>query len=91
EKGETQAAVDVTVVLVAGNTPEFVIGLYGALRAGAIVAPVNPRSARPELEHFLADTEARMLLVDPTVGEGVQALAAADSGPAQLLALGALD
>lgn len=79
------------VVLVAGNTPEFVIGLYGALRAGAIVAPVNPRSARPELEHFLADTEARMLLVDPTVGEGVQALAAADSGPAQLLALGALD
>lgn len=79
------------VVLVAGNTPEFVIGLYGALRAGAIVAPVNPRSARPELEHFLADTEARMLLVDPTVGEGVQALAAADSGSAQLLALGALD
>ncbi|MGW5852960.1 MULTISPECIES: class I adenylate-forming enzyme family protein [Micrococcus] len=81
------------VVLVAGNTMAFVVGVYGALRAGAIAVPVNPRSAAPELRHFLADTESSMVLVDPAAGDGVRALQADDGGlgTATALALGELD
>ncbi|MDX2340155.1 AMP-binding protein [Micrococcus sp. M4NT] len=81
------------VVLVAGNTMAFVVGIYGALRAGAIAVPVNPRSAAPELRHFLADTESSMVLVDPAAGDGVRALQADDGGlgTATALGLGELD
>src|SRR5690625_3712607 len=30
------------IALVAGNSPYFIIGLYGALRLGLVVIPINP-------------------------------------------------
>ncbi len=37
------------VGLILGNTPHFIIGLYGALRAGATVIPINPIYTPDEL------------------------------------------
>jgi acyl-CoA synthetase (AMP-forming)/AMP-acid ligase II len=53
------------VALMAANSDRFVLAFYGALRAGAIVAPVNPAAAAPELAHVLDDSGARVLLADP--------------------------
>jgi len=45
------------------NCPQFVIGYYGALRLGAIVAPFNPLYAAREVEHQLQDSGAETMLV----------------------------
>lgn len=52
------------VALVSANSDRFVVAFYAALRAGAIVVPVNPALAVPELEHVLADAECRLALAD---------------------------
>src|SRR6058998_1498882 len=51
------------VALVLPNTPQFVIAFYGALRAGAIVVPCNPRYTAPELQRQLADSGATAVVV----------------------------
>ena len=51
------------VALVLPNTPQYVIAFYGALRAGAIVVPCNPRYTPPELQHQLADSGATVVVV----------------------------
>src|SRR5436309_8641601 len=52
------------VALLAGNVPEFVYGLYGALRLGAIACPLNVMLTPEELEHILTDCGAKMAIVD---------------------------
>src|SRR3989441_2597381 len=49
--------------LVLANTPQFVIAFYGALRAGAVIVPCNPRYTVPELQHQLADSGATVVVV----------------------------
>ena len=44
------------------NIPQAVIGLYGALMAGAVAVLVNPLSDRQELARQLADSGAEMVL-----------------------------
>jgi long-chain acyl-CoA synthetase len=44
------------------NCPQFVIGYYGALKAGAVVVNLNPQSDAEELKHHLEDSGARALL-----------------------------
>jgi long-chain acyl-CoA synthetase len=51
------------VALFAANCPQYVIGYYGALRAGAIVVAFNPLYAAPEVEHQLKDSGAETMLV----------------------------
>jgi long-chain acyl-CoA synthetase len=51
------------VALVLPNTPQFVIAFYGALRAGAVVVPCNPLYTVPELQHQLADSGAKVVVV----------------------------
>src|SRR5437899_4846063 len=51
------------VALVLPNTPQYVIAFYGALRAGAVVVPCNPRYTPPELQHQLADSGATVVVV----------------------------
>src|SRR5256885_14090388 len=48
---------------VLANTPQFVIAFYGALRAGAVIVPCNPRYTAPELQHQLADSGATVVVV----------------------------
>ncbi len=67
------------VMLFMQNCPQFIIGFYAILRAGAMVVPVNPMNLVDELRHQATDCEARVILcgqeVFPTVrgllGEGL--------------------
>ncbi len=50
------------MALLLPNCPQFVIGYYGALKAGAVVVNLNPLSDANELKHHLADSGARAIL-----------------------------
>ena len=43
------------------NVPQFPIIYYGALRAGAIVVPMNPLLKEREVEYYLSDSGAKVL------------------------------
>ena len=66
------------VMIAAGNSIEFVAAYLGALRAGMVVVPVNPRSATGELMRSIADSGSRMVIADAatisTVREAVGGL-----------------
>jgi len=44
------------------NVPQFPIAYYGALKAGAIVVPMNVLLKAPEVNFYLADSEAKILI-----------------------------
>ncbi|WP_028847516.1 class I adenylate-forming enzyme family protein [Thermocrispum agreste] len=79
--------------LMAGNSDRFVLAFYAAARLGAIIVPVNPASAAPELHYLLEDSGARILAFDPATEKAVRA--AVDDGlPAttqHVLSLGGVD
>lgn len=50
------------VALYLPNCPQYLIGYFGALRAGAIVVPCNPLYVARELEHQLNDAGATIIL-----------------------------
>ena len=54
------------VVVALANRVELVAAYLGALRAGLVVVPVNPRSATGELVRMLADCGARAVFADET-------------------------
>lgn len=53
------------VVLMLPNSPQFLIAYYGLLKAGAVVVPINPLSVERELQFFLTDTGAEVILTIP--------------------------
>jgi long-chain acyl-CoA synthetase len=61
------------VMVAAGNSVEFVAAYLGALRAGMVVVPVNPRSATGELIRVLADSGTRMVIADSSTIATVRA------------------
>jgi fatty-acyl-CoA synthase len=50
------------VLLYAQNGPHFIVAYYGILRADAVVVPVNPMNLTEELEHYVEDAGARVLV-----------------------------
>src|SRR5712691_2572780 len=52
------------VALVAGNVPEFVSSLYGALRTGAVVCPLNVLLTPEEMGYILADARAKVAITE---------------------------
>ncbi|MCC5859448.1 MAG: long-chain fatty acid--CoA ligase [Ectothiorhodospiraceae bacterium] len=62
------------VLLYMQNAPQFVIGYYGILGAGAVVVPVNPMNLRGELEHYLDDTGAGTALVSQELFDNIRPL-----------------
>jgi long-chain acyl-CoA synthetase len=50
------------IALLLGNSPHFVIGLYGALRAGATVIPINPIYTPDEIGYILNDADAKVVV-----------------------------
>lgn len=46
------------IALILPSCPEFVVALFAAARLGAIVVPLNPRLAQPELQYMLRHSEA---------------------------------
>src|SRR5438067_7944954 len=50
------------VALYLQNIPQFLIGMYGAWKVGAIVVPCNPMFKQHELEYHLNDSGAKALI-----------------------------
>ncbi|MGW4851727.1 long-chain-fatty-acid--CoA ligase [Streptomyces sp. NPDC004288] len=66
------------VALMLPNVPEFVVLYYGALRAGAVVVPMNPLLKTRETEFHLTDSGAvRLFEWHQAPGEGAGGAAAA--------------
>ena len=59
-----------------GNTPDFPVAYFGALRAGLVAVPVNTGYTRPELAHALSDSGARALVTIRSQAETAQELRA---------------
>jgi acyl-CoA synthetase (AMP-forming)/AMP-acid ligase II len=60
------------LALMSTNTDRFVIAFYAAQRVGAVVVPVNPASAGPEIDYILRDSGASVLVFAPPVGAAVR-------------------
>jgi acyl-CoA synthetase (AMP-forming)/AMP-acid ligase II len=71
------------VGLMSGNSDTFVFAFYAVQRLGAILVPVNPASAPPEVDHLISDAGVKVLLVAPALVERVPA-----GCPADVLSLG---
>lgn len=48
--------------LLLGNSSDYVIAFYGALRAGLVVVPMNPAYTAPEVAVLVSDAGVRMLI-----------------------------
>jgi long-chain acyl-CoA synthetase len=53
------------VALLAGNGLEYAAGYFAALKAGAIVVPLNTAADPHSLAHYVGDAGARALIVGP--------------------------
>ena len=56
------------------NTPEFISILYGVLRAGAVVVPLNYFLTAPEAELILRDSGAKVIFVDDAMYKGANCM-----------------
>ncbi len=63
------------VAVVTGNHPGFVVGLLGAMRAGAVAVPINPQFRARELEMLLTSTGSRLVIADEERREVCEAVA----------------
>lgn len=52
------------VALVMANRVDLPIAYFGILRGGMVAVPINPRSTAPEIGRMIADSAARIALVD---------------------------
>lgn len=50
------------IALVTGNSPYYVIGLYGALRIGAAVLPINPLYTSQEMSYILDNGDVKAVI-----------------------------
>jgi long-chain acyl-CoA synthetase len=51
------------VAIALPNIPQYPIAFFGALKAGAVVVPTNPLYTEREMEHQMADSGARILVM----------------------------
>ena len=68
------------LALLLGNSIEFVIAYFGALRAGLVVVPLNPAYTAAEVAVLLADAGARALISEAATAAVAGEAAAAVSG-----------
>ncbi len=71
------------VVLCGGNTIEFVVAYFAALRAGFVVVPINPQLGPVERARMVADSGARVMLGDESL-DGVDTIPLTEAGLAGL-------
>ena len=57
------------VALLLGNRAEFAFVLFGALRAGCVVVPLNTREQKPELEFVLGNCGAKVLVYEAELAD----------------------
>src|ERR1700736_5690598 len=62
------------VLLLMQNSPQFIIGYYGILRANAVVVPLNPMNLTREIQRFVADAGASTMIVSQELYPRVEPL-----------------
>ncbi|ETF00721.1 long-chain fatty acid--CoA ligase [Advenella kashmirensis W13003] len=62
------------VLLYMQNSPQFVLAYYAILRADAVVVPVNPMNRADELQHYIRDTEASVIVYGQELHEHIATL-----------------
>jgi long-chain acyl-CoA synthetase len=67
------------VAILLQNSPQFVLALLGAWKAGAVVVPVNPMYKSAEVAHVLRDGEVAALICSDRAWESYLRETAADS------------
>lgn len=72
----------VGLLMATGDAVEFGLGYVGAHRAGAAAVPINPRYARREVEHIVADCDPKVVLEAAGVHEMEKT--GADTSPFQV-------
>jgi fatty-acyl-CoA synthase len=55
----------------ATNSDRFIVAFYAAMRVGAVMVPVNPASAPPELQYILGDSGAKVFVYDQALAASV--------------------
>jgi len=61
------------VSILAENNAEYMILIWGALRAGALVTPINGHLSPPEIKHVLEHSETKLLFVSDRFAANVPA------------------
>ncbi|MGO1766204.1 MAG: long-chain-fatty-acid--CoA ligase, partial [Advenella sp.] len=64
------------VLLYMQNSPQFVLAYYAILRADAVVVPVNPMNRADELQHYIRDTGATVIIYGQELHDQVATLGA---------------
>jgi len=62
------------VLLLMQNSPQFMIGYYGILRANAVVVPLNPMNLTSEILRYAQDAGANTMLVSQELYPRVESL-----------------
>jgi len=50
------------VIVLMQNIPQLIVAHYAILRANAVVVPVNPMNMADELQHYIADSDAKVAI-----------------------------
>jgi crotonobetaine/carnitine-CoA ligase len=59
------------VALMSGNRPEFMESFLGCAWVGAIAVPLNVAARGPQLKHYLQNSGARLLIIEPELVEAL--------------------
>lgn len=62
------------IALAVGNSPYFIIGLYGAIRIGAVVIPINPLYTAQEMTYILRNGDVKAVITMDVLMEKFMAL-----------------
>ena len=76
------------VAIMCGNRPEFLESFLGAGWAGMVSVPINSASMGPQIEYFLSNSQARLLIIE---AQYLPRLEQANLSQCQLQAIWVLD
>jgi len=62
------------VLLLLNDTPAFIMSFLAVIQIGAIPVPLNPRSKIKSIRHYLNDSGASMVIVEPETIETINSL-----------------
>jgi fatty-acyl-CoA synthase len=65
------------VALYMQNCPQFIVAVYGILRADAVVVPVNPMNRADEFSHYITDPQSKAVICSADLAGFVAAANAA--------------
>lgn len=69
------------VAIMSPNVPQYVIAFQACAKIGAIVVPVNPLAAAPEVRHYIKDSGAETMIVMAIFAQGPIGILKAKDSP----------